>query len=144
MHNEFVLGNSKGRLPEASASRGSGRGTRQSRSGCLGVRTRVRIRRETYKLAEYIQTGSARLPPSGSMRTCEEECGVSKGNEKNDDDDDGEEGGEEEGEEDDDDDAPHLRRIRGCSRATTSSVVAVHCLSICDPALHAAGLQSLG
>ena len=24
---------------------------------------------ETYKLAEYIQTGSARLPPSGSMRT---------------------------------------------------------------------------
>lgn len=38
----------------------------------MRVRVRVRIR-ETYKLAEYIQTGSARLPPSGSMRTCKEE-----------------------------------------------------------------------
>jgi hypothetical protein len=34
---------------------------------------------------------------------------------------------------------PHLRRIRGCSRATTSSVVATYRPSICDPTLHAVG-----
>jgi hypothetical protein len=34
---------------------------------------------------------------------------------------------------------PRLRRTRGWSRATTSSVVAVRCLSICVPTLHVAG-----